>query len=108
MVTIMLPSGNNVNLFVYGVFLSGYSGNMATRIDPDEYNEALAATLQQARNEQGVSYRDLEEMTGIPHLRIMRALTADRTMIVDDFEKVARALGLTPWALMRDIEQAFE
>lgn len=106
--SIMLPSGNNVNLGVYGVLPSGYSGSMATRIDPDDFNQALAARLQKSRTEQGISYRDLEEMTGIPHLRIMRALNAERTMIVDDFDKISRALGLTPWELMQTVEQSFE
>lgn len=77
---------------------------MAIRIDPQEINERLAGVLSARRAELGISLRDLDALSGVNHQRIRRALAAERPMLIDDFEAIARALGLLPWRVLQQVE----
>lgn len=66
----------------------------------------LAQTLNDKRLELGYSYRTLADETGIAHTSIQRYLLADRDMPLPSFEKIAQALGLSPWRTLKNVEDS--
>lgn len=77
-------------------------------IDADEFDRAIARLLDRERDKQGLSLRDLDQTTGIHFVRVGRLMRGDRGMTLGEFESLCGALGLSPWEVMRDVEQAFE
>lgn len=67
---------------------------------------ALARILSTRAAELGLSLRDIQERSGIPHSTVGRILEAKTAISLDKFEAIARALGLTPWRVMREAEDA--
>ena len=66
--------------------------------------EVLARILATRAAELGLSLRDIQERSGVPHSTVGRILEAKTAISLDKFEAIARALGLTPWRVMREAE----
>lgn len=64
----------------------------------------VARILQTRKDELGLSDYALAELSGVPRLRLRRAITGERPFLVDDLEATALALGLVPWHVMREAE----
>lgn len=77
---------------------------MGSRVEPRKHATLIAELLDSKRVEMGISFRQLDEMTGIEFTRLRRALNASRPLTVDDFVDVCRALGLRASTVLREVE----
>lgn len=72
---------------------------------PKEIAQAVVEALQAARTAQDVSYRRLEESTGVNYMRLQRVLKGETEMLIRELDAVADALGLIGWQVLRDAEK---
>ena len=70
------------------------------------FNARLSSILAARRDELGMSLRQVEEKSGVNYMTVKRVLEHTRDMRMDDFEAIAVALGLTPWRVVKQAEEA--
>ncbi len=56
--------------------------------------------------ELGLSLRQVEALSGVSKTAVARIINAESDYYIDNFESVARALGLTPSRVLRQAEEA--
>ena len=71
-------------------------------LEVGELSKTVAKLLESARDEQGVSYRELQQRSGINRMRAQRILTEERPFTVDEVDEIAQALGLVGWKVVRE------
>ena len=74
----------------------------------DKITRNVARILAARQAELGVSLRQIEEMSGVTRMSACRILAGESAIPLSKFEDMARALGLIPWQVMREAEQADE
>ena len=65
-------------------------------LEVGELSKTVAKLLESARDEQGVSYRELQQRSGINRMRAQRILTEERPFTVDEVDEIAQAFGRCP------------
>ncbi|WP_279106545.1 helix-turn-helix domain-containing protein [Mobiluncus curtisii] len=65
-----------------------------------EAQKQVTRLLQIERERQELSYRDLEKLTGISHMKIFRVLENKNSLLYDDFLTIAKALRISPLDLV--------
>lgn len=63
-------------------------------LENTEFSRAVASRIQEAREQAGISYRRLEEASGVKKDRICRVLTGKRVMTVAELGLLCDGLGL--------------
>lgn len=86
--------------------LAGYTVSMAADNEVLTFNAHLSSILAARRDELGMSLRQVEEKSGVNYMTVKRVLEHTRDMRMDDFEAIAVALGLTPWRVVKQAEEA--
>ena len=71
-------------------------------LEVGELSKTVAKLLESARDEQGVSYRELQQRSGINRMRAQRILTEERPFTVDEVNIVSATLGFIGWKVVRD------
>ena len=69
-----------------------------------QFSETIAKILNDKRLQLGYSYRALAEKTTLAHTSVQRYLSAERDIPIPCFEELSRALGLSPWRVLRQAE----
>ncbi|HEV7950269.1 MAG: hypothetical protein JWQ68_1860 [Cryobacterium sp.] len=72
----------------------------------EPHSNAIAAIFKARRYALGISYSELSTNTGISERSLLRYLMAQREMQVGHFMIIARALGLEPASVLREITPA--
>ena len=75
---------------------------MGTNCRTGESQQQVTRLLQIERERQNLSYRDLEKLTGISHMKIFRVLENQNSLLYEDFLTFAKALRISPLELVAD------
>lgn len=81
-----------------------HEGMSSNRTVPLELARATSRVLHDLYVSRGVSMRELSRATGMSFGRVQGALSASKSVLVDDVDRLARALGTTASAVVRDAE----
>ena len=75
-------------------------------LEADALSIAIARILDRSKDEQGISFRELEERSGVSRARAQRCMKGERPFMIDDVEAIASALGLKASAVVREAEDS--
>lgn len=75
-------------------------------LEADALSIAIACILDRSKDEQGISFRELEERSGVSRARTQRCMKGERPFMIDDVEAIASALGLKASAVVREAEDS--
>lgn len=70
----------------------------------DNLAAAVASQLRAERAAAQMTYKELADAAGMTEQSVMRYLTGKRDIPLPEFAKMAEALGLTPYELMKRAE----
>lgn len=82
-----------------------YACHMATEKD---FNAAVAKALEEARNEAGVSYREITRRTGINEGSLSKWLKGGTQMRVKTVYELCAAIGVNPLAVFAAAQEKME
>lgn len=71
-----------------------------------ELNAIAAKILAERRDELGMSLRQIEDKSGVNYMTVKRVLDGTREMRMDDFQAIAKALGLSAWRVVQQAEES--
>ena len=71
-------------------------------LEADALSIAIARILDRAKDDLGISFRELEELSGVSRARTQRCMKGERPFLIDDVEAIASALGLKASAVVRE------
>lgn len=74
-------------------------------VEPGNVSQRVVDILSAALAESDMSQRGLAEKANINRGRVQRTLNGERPITVDELEKLAEALGLVGWVVLRHAEQ---
>lgn len=74
----------------------------------ENLTQALAAVLRAEQGSQNVTARELAERTGFAEVSISRWLNGHRDLNTEKLEKLAAALGVPAWELMRRAQERLD
>lgn len=75
-------------------------------LEADALSIAIARILDRAKDDLGISFRELEELSGVSRARTQRCMKGERPFLIDDVEAIASALGLKASAVVREAEDS--
>ena len=75
-------------------------------LEADALSIAIARILDRSKDEQGISFRELEDRSGVSRARAQRCMKGERPFMIDDVEAIANALGLKASAVVREAEDS--
>ena len=75
-------------------------------LEADALSIAIARILDGAKDEQGISFRELEELSGVSRARAQRCMKGERPFLIDDVEAIASALGIKASVVVREAEDS--
>ena len=65
-------------------------------LEADALSIAIACILDRAKDDLGISFRELEELSGVSRARTQRCMKGERPFLIDDVEAIASALAFSP------------
>jgi len=71
-----------------------------------KWNDAIARAVRRHRADMGISQERLAELAGITRGYVSRIETGDVEISLAVFVRLATALGMAPWELLKDAELA--
>ena len=71
----------------------------------DAVSLRIAKMIDDEREKQGISLRDLAIKTGTSHPTLSRIFSGDRVMMLPELDALCEVLGLVPWQIMKRAEE---
>lgn len=101
----MLPYGTVVKRDLRILFLFGYNIVMRKAVEVQKCGELVSQILTKMMKEKRLSLRNIQAVTGIPHVQVARYLNAERPLDIDRFFALCEALDLVPSEVVREVER---
>lgn len=79
---------------------------MGNSLNTAELDAIVAQILDTELKESDLSLRRLAEVSGVKLTRLGDVLRRGRAITTGELEAIARALGLTPWKVLKEAEEA--
>ena len=76
--------------------------------DMDEVERKAIGILRGAFEQSGMTQGELADKVGVARTTILKTFAGSRATYISEFEGIAKALGLSPWRVMRQAEDALE
>ena len=77
-----------------------------THNDAERFSRLLAQRLESLAREKGVSQNRLSKESGVSQSQISRIFSFDRSVSVDQLSAIAETLGVSPWEIVKEAEEA--
>ena len=77
------------------------SGRGVKRSHPGALRDILATNLRRLRLDKGYSQEAFGDLCGLDRTYVGSIERSERNVSIDNLERIARALGLEPWQLIR-------
>ena len=76
--------------------------------DMDEVERKAIGILRGAFEQSGMTQGELADKVGVARTTILKTFAGSRATYISEFEGIAKALGLSPWRVMRQAEDVLE
>ncbi|MBS5942850.1 MAG: helix-turn-helix transcriptional regulator [Finegoldia magna] len=73
-----------------------------------EVEQRAITILRDSFEQSKMTHGELAEKVGVARTTILKTFAGSRATYLSEFEGIAKALGLTPWRVMRQAEDALE
>nr|DAY94761.1 MAG TPA: Regulatory protein-modification, helix-turn-helix, transcriptional regulato, DNA [Caudoviricetes sp.] len=73
-----------------------------------EVEQRAITILRDSFEQSEMTHGELAEKVGVARTTILKTFAGSRATYLSEFEGIAKALGLTPWRVMRQAEDALE
>lgn len=83
---------------------NGYNVNVYGDLEAIELRRITGRLLTEQQRSRGLSLRQIEEASGVSKSAVARILNAESGYYMENFDAVARALGLVPWQVYKQAE----